>query len=238
MAAEASRSDAAADHRRWGRLTSRWRWRRFGRLRRGRRARCGRHNGWPPNCARRAWRRRSCSSSRSKDSRLKRPDPGLEYRIAQFPAHALAHRLPKRSANPAAPVFPSNVPCRITHLLFSMRRPLSAGSRRSFLFVFRCLSRDLRSSHECPFHVCRQGRPAAFQPLMLPRWPSPSRSPSKPPAILNALCEASPRHRHGRGARARARTAQKQDRRIRSRAGRLQCLNRLGDEIRVGCMLG
>ena len=42
--------------------------------------------------------------------------------------------------------------------------------------VFECI--DLRDQ------VCLQGRPAAFQPPVLPRWPCGSRSPSKPLATL------------------------------------------------------
>ena len=88
------------------------------------------------------------------------------------------------------------------------------------------------SSHEFPPQVCRQGRPAAFQPLAMPRWPFAIEIAFKAARDIEGLGEARPRQRHGGGARARAGAAEKQDRRFRVGAGRLQRFGGFGHEIR------
>jgi hypothetical protein len=99
---------------------------------------------------------------------IQRPDPGVEYRIAELTPHAFTHRRPGR-----APVR-HGFSC-LHHLITRFVWP----SLEPFLLLRHVFVSAVRQP-------CRQGSPDAFQPFKCPRWPSPSTSPSKPPATLKA----------------------------------------------------
>ena len=67
---------------------------------------------------------------------------------------------------------PVNCPISHTHFYVQPRvGRVSAELLQPLCTFFSCLVRSLTLSHEFALQDCRQGRPAAFQPLTVPRWP-------------------------------------------------------------------
>ena len=144
-----------------------------------------RHSDWRPNCARRAWPRRCsarhCPRHRESSGPIqasKTASPSSRRRRSRAPAHAAGQSGRAR------------LTCHLSHFYYPLLaglQPVSPHRHSDFSLVtaqMPALTLFTSSHLLLPAYDCLQGRPVAFHPFCCPRWRSPSRSPSKPPAML------------------------------------------------------